>query len=148
MFIAFRRFQCQTWAAGGTPAYCYRFNTRPNGLTLETGVTHFQEVAFVFDNTEGYGYDVSPDPFANEPSSYFALAKLMSRSWASFIHELDPNAFRANDTETPLWPVYDNADPQDFVWDANVTELAYPEPDTFRADGISTIISLSRAFRR
>ena len=111
-------------------------------------MTHFPEVAFVFDNTEGYGYGVSPDPFANEPPSYFALAKLMSRSWASFIHELDPNAFRANDTETPLWPVYDNADPQDFVWDANVTELAYPEPDTFRADGISTIISLSRAFSR
>ncbi|KAH9937174.1 Alpha/Beta hydrolase protein [Fomitopsis serialis] len=148
VYIAPRRLQCQTWAAGGTPAYCYRFNTRPNGIPIESGVTHFQEVAFVFDNTNGYGYDVTPDPFAGVPASYFALAKLMSNSWASFIHDLDPNSFRRNDTVTPQWPVYDNADPQGFVWDANVTGLAYPEPDTFRASGISTILSFNRAFRR
>ncbi|KZT75141.1 alpha/beta-hydrolase [Daedalea quercina L-15889] len=148
VFIGPRRFQCQTWTAGGTPAYCFRFNTRPNGVPIELGVTHFQEVAFVFDNTNGYGYDVAPDPFAGEPESYFALAKLMSNSWASFIHDLDPNSFRLNDTVTPQWPVYDNADPQDFVFDANVTELAYPESDTFRADGISTIMSLFRVYHR
>ncbi|KAH9837051.1 Alpha/Beta hydrolase protein [Rhodofomes roseus] len=148
VFIASRRLQCHTWAAGGTPAYCYRFNTRPNGISLESGVTHFQEVAFVFDNTNGYGYDMVPDPFDGVPESYFTLAKLMSRSWASFIYDLDPNSFRPNDTVTLQWPVYDTANPQDFVWDADLTELAFPEPDNYRADGISTIISLNRAVHR
>ncbi|EPT06072.1 hypothetical protein FOMPIDRAFT_1044541 [Fomitopsis schrenkii] len=148
MLIAPRRFQCQTWAAGGAPAYCYRFNTRPNGASAELGVTHFQEVAFVFDNTNGYGYDVYPNPFGGMPESYFSLAKLISSSWASFIHDLDPNSFRLHDTTTPPWPVYDNADPQDFVWDANVTELAYSEPDTYRAEGIAAILSLNRVLHR
>ena len=150
MLIAPRRLQCQTWAAAGLPAYCYRFNTRPSGFSLEAGVAHFQEVAFVFDNTNGYGYEISgyPDPFEGMPESYFSLATLMSSSWASFIHDLDPNSFRANDTVAPQWPVYDNADPKNFVLDANVTELAYLEPDTFRADSISTILSLNSVLRR
>ncbi|KAH9932885.1 cholinesterase [Fomitopsis serialis] len=151
-FIAGRRYQCEVFAAGGNTAYCYRFNTLPNGVPIEVGVTHFQEVAFVFDNTDGYGYDVSPDPFAGVPESYFALAKLMSRSWASFIHDLDPNSFRASgayvEEGTPLWPAYDVGSPLDIVWDANVTGLAWVEPDTFRAEGINTIISYNRAFRR
>lgn len=147
-FIAARRYQCQTWTAGGNAAYCYRFNTRPNGLSIYAGVDHFQEVSFVFDNTEGYGYDVTPNPFGGVPESYYQLAKLMSSSWASFINSLDPNTFRADDTATPLWPVYDNNNPRDIVWDANVTGLAWVEADTFRADGINAILSLNHAFRR
>ena len=106
VFIANRRLQCQTWAAGGTPAYCYRFNTRPNGASLVSGATHYDEIAFVFDNTYGYGYAASPNPFADEPQRYYDLARLMSSSWASFIHDLDPNSFRLNGTVIPLWPVY------------------------------------------
>ena len=111
-------------------------------------MNHFQEVSFVFDNTEGYGYDVTPKPFAGMPECYYQLAKLMSSSWASFINSLDPNTFRANDTATPLWPAYDNSNPQDIVWDANVTGLAWVEADTYRADGIETILSLNHAFHR
>jgi len=90
--IANRRGACQTWAAHGNvalfypfflpadiflglDAYCYRFNTIPNGLPwfvggmsntdekygnallTEKSVTHFQEVAFVFDNVDGLGYN-------------------------------------------------------------------------------------------
>lgn len=53
--IANRRGDCQTWATNGIPTYCYRFNTIPAGLDWTTGVTHFQEVAFVFDSTGGLG---------------------------------------------------------------------------------------------
>ncbi|EPS94652.1 hypothetical protein FOMPIDRAFT_50199 [Fomitopsis schrenkii] len=150
-FIAGRRYQCEVFAAGGNDAYCYRFNTLPNGVPVEYGVTHFQEVAFVFDNTGGYGYDVSPDPFAGVPESYFALAKLMSASWASFISDLNPNSFRQGSgawTDTPLWPTYSVRNPFDIVWDANVTGLAWVEPDTFRKEGIDTIISYNHVFRR
>ena len=105
----------------------------------------------MFDNTGGYGYDVSPDPFAGVPESYFALAKLMSASWASFIHDLDPNSFRQGSgvwSDTPLWPAYNVSNPLDIVWDANATGLAWIEPDTFRKEGIDTIISYNHVFMR
>lgn len=60
------------------------------------GANHFQEFAFVVDNTQGLGYGGNPnpaypDPFAGEPPTYTALASLMSRMWVSFAHDLDPN---------------------------------------------------------
>ena len=35
-----------------------------------------------------------------------------------------------------IWPVYDSADPENIVFDVNATNLAYIEPDIFRAEGI------------
>ena len=140
VIIGNRRFRCQIWAAGGTPAYCYRSNTRPNGASLVSGAAHYDEVASVFDNTHGYGYCASPNPSENEPQSYCKLAR-MSSSWASFIHDLDPNSFRLGDTVTPLRPMYDNADRRNLAWYAEVSVLAYAEPDTFRSKDISTLIS-------
>ncbi len=138
-FIAARRYVAQVWAKAGLNAYCYRFNTLPTGLPPVIGVTHFQEVAWVFDNTVGLGYAVNP--FAGQPQSYLDLAELMSSSWASFIHSLDPNAWRNSysKSNTPLWPSYKTNNPQDIVWDANVTALANLETDDFRAKGISLI---------
>nr|POE58662.1 lipase 4 [Quercus suber] len=149
--VANRRGTCETWARHGLPAYCYRFNTIPAGVPWTVGASHFQEVAFVFDNTAGLGYNPqhsTVNPFADKPPSYPALARLMSRSWAAFIADLDPNADPSRPTNTPPWPRYDLADPQDLVWDANVSSLAYPEPDTFRAAGIRWILDHALAYRR
>ena len=52
-----RRAVVTGWAAHGVPAYSYRFNTLPAGLPYYVGVVHFQEVAWVFDNVNGLGYD-------------------------------------------------------------------------------------------
>lgn len=144
-FIAARRATCQTWAAAGIPAYCYRFNAIPAGFEnlLWIGVTHFQEVAFVFDNINGYGYDFAVPPFTNKSQNYIDLAKLMSNSWVSFFVDQDPNSFRAGNASIGEWPAYNNALPQDFVFDANVT--SYAEADTFRASGIAEINSLNVA---
>lgn len=38
------------------------------------------------------------------------------------------------------WPKYTLDEPQNIVFDVNVTDLAYIEPDTFRADGLRFII--------
>lgn len=38
------------------------------------------------------------------------------------------------------WPLYSLDNPQNIVFDVNVTDLAYPEPDTFRADGMNFIM--------
>ncbi|KAK5120499.1 hypothetical protein LTR85_006154 [Meristemomyces frigidus] len=150
VMIANRRGACEAWTANGVPAYSYRFNTIPAGLPWEIGVTHFQEVAFVFDNTNGLGYNAahsSVNPFANKSESYTELAKLMSSSWASFIYDLNPNNFTGRHAGTPDWPVYSDG-AQNIVWDANATELAYPEPDTFRESGIRWILDHALAYHR
>jgi acetylcholinesterase len=142
VFIANRRLTCQTWAGAGVPAYCYRFNAIPAGIPATVGVTHFQEVAFVMNNIHGLGYAI--DPFLSKPASYFALSKLMSCSWASFVADLDPNSFRSGTAGAQIagkaddWPVYGlGSAAQNIVWDANVTSHA--EPDTLRAAGIELI---------
>ncbi|KAK5164953.1 uncharacterized protein LTR77_009618 [Saxophila tyrrhenica] len=151
VMIANRRGACQAWAAAGVPAYCYRFNTRPAGSDFEVGVTHFQEVAFVFDNTQGVGYNKAHgtvNPFQGKPQSYQQLAKLMSSSWASFIATLDPNGFEGRYAQAEAWPKYSVEEPQNIVWDANTTALAYAEPDTFRQEGIQWILDHALAYHR
>lgn len=151
VMIANRRGACQTWAANGVDAYCYRFNTIPNGVPWTTGVTHFQEVAFVFDNVNGLGYNAAHgtmNPFGGKPDSYIQLAKLMSSSWASFVHDLNPNNFTGRHAGTQDWPVYSVNEPQNIVWDANATALAYPEADTWRQSGIQFILDHALDYHR
>jgi len=135
VFIAARRQTCETWAAAGVAAYCYRFNAIPAGIPWPSEVTHFQEVAFVFNNLQGLGYAVNP--FLNKSESYDQLSDLMSKSWASFVHGLDPNGFSGREAGVPAWPVYSTGNPMNLVFDANVT--SFTEPDTFRQEGISII---------
>jgi carboxylesterase type B len=140
-FIAPRRRTCETWAAADLSAYCYRFNAIPAGLPPVIGVTHFQEVAFVFNNIQGLGYaPAAIPPFTGKPESYRTLAKFMNSNWVSFVHDLDPNAWRKtsawNGTEE-MWPKYDVSNPMDFVFDANVS--SYAEPDTYRKEGMALI---------
>ena len=141
VFIAPRRKTCETWAAAGLSAYCYRFNAIPAGIPPAIGVTHFQEVAFVFLNLEGVGYlPAAVPPFTNKTESYRTLSRFMNSNWVSFVHDLDPNAWRKtyawNGTEE-MWPVYDVANPLDYVFDANVT--SYAEADTYRKEGMELI---------
>jgi carboxylesterase type B len=131
--IAPRRATCQAWSAAGIAAYCYRFNTIPAGLPPSVGVTHFQEVAFVFDNTEGLGYSyVGVNPFEGMPQSYTELARVMSGAWARFVAEGSPGEW---------WPVYEGkeGEPRNWVFDANVTGLGFVEGDTWRREGIELI---------
>lgn len=151
VMIANRRGTCEIWAANGIPAYSYRFNTIPAGISFQTGVTHFQEVAFVFDNTQGLGYDAehgTVNPFANKTKSYYDLAELMSKSWASFIYDLDPNGFQGRFEGAAPWPEYSLDEPQNIVWDANETGLAVVEADTWREGGIRWILDHQLAYRR
>ena len=141
LMIGTRRASCESWSNYSVPAYCYRFNVLVAGLPAEIGSTHFQEVAFVFDNIHGYGYVLDAiNPFTNEPPTYTKLAKIMSRMWVSFVVNLNPN--KHGIPGVPSWPGYDINDglgAQDMVFDANVSTLAYPERDTFRAEGIAFI---------
>lgn len=150
-FTANRRATCEAWAAHNVSAYSYRFNTRPAGIPPSVGVTHYQEVAFVFDNTDGLGYGPdhgTVDPFANVTKSFFELAEIMSKSWASFIYDLNPNGFKGRYEGAPTWPEYSLDEPQNMVWDANETSLAVAEFDTYRGEGIRWIIDHQEAYKR
>lgn len=88
-----RRLISRAWAKNNLTCYTYLFNVIGHGISPTIGATHFQEVAFVMHNVEGLGYEtaVAVDPFADEPQTYPKLATMMSRMWASFIADLDPN---------------------------------------------------------
>lgn len=77
---ATRRLTAEVWARNGVPGWAYLFNVLPAGVSGAVGVTHFLEVAYVFSNIG-----------AGAPEGHTRVANLMSRYWASFIIDLDPN---------------------------------------------------------
>ncbi|KAH7491184.1 Lipase 1 [Phytophthora ramorum] len=133
-----RRYAAEAWAANNVTSYSYVFNVLVNGLTQYTGATHFQEVAFVFYNLDGNGYEnaVSVNPFKSEPETFSQLARMMTRMWTSFIVDQTPNN---NGVANVTWPEYTLDNPQNIVFDVNVTDLAYIEPDIYRAEAIAFI---------
>ncbi|KAL4150163.1 hypothetical protein PRNP1_009569 [Phytophthora ramorum] len=135
-----RRYTAETWAANNITSYSYVFNVLVNGLSQYVGATHFQEIAFVFYNLDGNGYEnaVSVNPFLNEPETFSQLARVMTRMWTSFIVDQTPNN---NGVTTLEWPEYTSDDPQNIVFDVNVTDLAYIEPDIYRAEAIAYLHS-------
>jgi carboxylesterase type B len=58
--------------------------------------------------------------------SYHALSNLISRSWISFVHDLDPNNHGV--AHAPLWPEYSKSG-KNIVFAAANTMV---EPDTWR----------------
>lgn len=138
-----RRRQCEAWAETSTPAYCYRFNVHSADVPLIVGVTHFEEVSFVFHNIAGQGYHYGK-PFAGVPQSYIDLSTMMTSMWASFIHGLDPNPGVVN--KSVHWDAYSNSKPVDLLFNANTT--SHMEADTWRKDGIDYINSVAQAFWR
>ncbi|KAJ5793531.1 Carboxylesterase type B [Penicillium paradoxum] len=138
-----RRRQCEAWAKASTAAYCYRFNVRSADVPFLSGVTHFEEVAFVFHNIAGLGYHYGK-PFAGVSQSYIDLSSMMANMWVSFIHDLDPNS--AVGEGSVRWDSYTTGKPVDLVLDANTTSRM--EADTWRKDGIEYISSVAQAFWR
>jgi carboxylesterase type B len=131
-----RRRSNVAWNNAGVPSYSYRFDVVVNGIPDYIGATHFQEVAFVFDNIDGLGYVTNP--FANESAAYPALAKTISYAWVNFITGLDPNGAGLDLPRGAVWPVYNTSVGggvgQNIVWSVNGS---YVEMDSWRAGGIN-----------
>ncbi|KAK8102419.1 hypothetical protein PG984_015565 [Apiospora sp. TS-2023a] len=141
-----RRMLAQTYAAAGQAVYSYLWNLHVNGIPTEVGATHFQEVAFVFNNVEGKGYSASP--FENRPESFKQLADMMSRMWVAFVNGADPNGWNKKkctspkyiNSTAPIWPRYSGPDAQNIVFDVNVTDIHYTAKDDYRQEGIAYIL--------
>ncbi|KAF4126953.1 Carboxylesterase type B [Geosmithia morbida] len=92
-FQAPRRLTTRSFADEGVPIWSYHWNVLVKGIAPPAGVTHFQEVVFVFHNVDGLGYDtaVATNPLAGKPEELIKLADIMSKQWISFIAHGDPN---------------------------------------------------------
>ncbi|KAF5011699.1 hypothetical protein FDECE_2208 [Fusarium decemcellulare] len=139
LFTAGRRFSTQVWSQYGVPTYSYRFDVVPNGISPEVlGASHYQEVAFVFKNLVGGGYDINP--FTAESIEIARqleqLSIQMTRMWISFINTLTPN----HDHAEIIWPKYRIKNPMNLVFKLPNSIV---EPDTYAQEGIARII---RAF--
>lgn len=131
-----RRLLAETYAKAGLAVYSYLWNVHVNGLPDPIyGATHFQEVAFVFNNIKGEGYAASP--FKNKPESFVALADKMNKMWVAFINNGNPNI---KSCKTGAWPQYTARRPYNLVFDANVTDLHYVERDNYRGSQIVSLL--------
>lgn len=77
-----RRLTVDTWASAGGAAYSGRLNIIPLGTDAALGAHHAAELAFVFNNVGDAAYD---------DAQLQQASVLMSRMWASFVTDLDPN---------------------------------------------------------
>jgi len=84
-YIAGKRLLAEKYAAAGQPVFSYRFNQPAENTTLESGVPHFQEVAYVF----GVPYKTA-NTLGTRPGDK-ELSRLMMSQWISFIHDGTPN---------------------------------------------------------
>ncbi|THC96916.1 hypothetical protein EYZ11_003633 [Aspergillus tanneri] len=93
MFTSGRRTATRKWAEGKIPVYSYRFNTVPAGVSPQIlGSAHFEEVAYVFRNTDGNGYETNPFNVSMTKRGQFeCLSEIMSRMWLSFVNTGSPN---------------------------------------------------------
>ncbi|KAK7178687.1 hypothetical protein PSPO01_15266 [Paraphaeosphaeria sporulosa] len=99
MFISGRRHAAEVWSQHGVPAYSYCFDTVPNGIDPGIlGVTHFQEVPYMFRNYDGVGFAINrlASNFTDVRQGRHAVSNLMSRMWISFTNEMSPNAHQGN----------------------------------------------------
>ncbi|KAF5667619.1 triacylglycerol lipase II [Fusarium heterosporum] len=134
-----RRRANKAWDNHGIPSYVYRFNIQPNGQPPNAGVTHFQEVAFVFNNIRGDGY--TKNPFGGEgayPADAKAMAKTISSAWINFFTTLDPNGDSGSEIfggkEWPVYELSDGPDGKGVVFNINGTHV---EVDDWRSEGMA-----------
>jgi carboxylesterase type B len=142
--IAPRRATSLAWSAFQVPSYSYRFDVVVNGVQTAIGSTHFQEVAFVFNNINGSGY--ATNPFGNmsvtDNEKFLNLSSLMTRSWVSFIADGDPNNHGIE--ASTKWPMYNSSQGGglgiNLVYTVNITNSSYLEWDSFRGEGIAFLV--------
>lgn len=134
---AARRLASQIWRTYNVSVYSYLFDVINNGAGPNVGANHGSEIAYVFNNVDGVGYDASKNPMLGKPKSYTQLSDMMSRMWVRFVTTLNPNLPKGHGES--YWPVYELENPEIIVFDANVTDLCYVMPDLYRAQGIKYI---------
>ncbi|KAF7354420.1 Carboxylic ester hydrolase [Mycena venus] len=121
--------------AKGAATFSYRFNQPPYHFPIDTGATHFSEVAYVFNDRNNNTALPSNQPLG--PRVIDAeLALLMSSMWISFTHDQTPNNNLV--VGAPVWPSYGPSGGQHIVFQGFGSGSSV-ENDNFREAGIAFI---------
>ncbi|KAF5008649.1 hypothetical protein FDECE_5061 [Fusarium decemcellulare] len=139
MFTTNRRLSNRAWANHGVPSYSFLFDTVTAPMDPETlGAAHFQEMPYVFGNTQGVGYDEDPFPSDRvERQKHYKLAEIMSRMWISFVTTRSPNSHQTVPDFDVKWPEYSNDKPQNMVF--SVSKGTHLQSDAWRVEAIDKI---------
>ncbi|KPV71564.1 uncharacterized protein RHOBADRAFT_47745 [Rhodotorula graminis WP1] len=130
-----RRRLAELYSAAGAPVYSYRFDQPAENATIETGTTHFVEVAYVF----GVPYKTA-NTLGTRPGDA-ELSHLVMSQWISFIHDGTPNNHGIADA--PEWPDY-RTSPSNYVYRRHGSVV---ETDDYRKEGIAYINQLDWEIR-
>ena len=99
----------------------------------------------------------------SQPIGHTYLTRISSGFWYRKVdgeHVIEPwhlfgNSFirygvhyKERNSSTPDWPVYSNEEPENIVFDTNVTGNAFAEADTWRSEGIRFILDHAFAYKR
>ena len=136
------------------PVYSYRFDQSPwNGVEILVATvapvysTHYSEVGLngslclesllILFNQICFVFNIDPTASENNTNwigpypEYYELSKLMSRSWISFVHDLDPNNHGIK--HVPHWPEYSRSR-SNFVFSVNTNTV---EIDDWRSEQLA-----------
>ncbi|KAF7548776.1 hypothetical protein G7Z17_g6826 [Cylindrodendrum hubeiense] len=139
LFLSWRRIRTQSWFNYGVPAYSYLFES-PLTSREYIGTTHFTEIGYVFYNRLGLGYPATINPLQDATEDVLDLAKLTTRMWISFIHDLDPNNHGIAGVDE--WPIYNATG--GYGENFHLTPKKFGvAPDTFRLAGTTYINSVA-----
>ncbi|KAK0631140.1 lipase [Bombardia bombarda] len=133
VMVSGRRKMCELYAHAGIPVFSYRFDSRLWNKDAVSGVQHFDNVAFSFQNITGL---LGPSP---QYDADLMLARAIGMAYVRFVHNLNPNTLHLppaiTDTSMlPYWPRYNQSTPMNMVLNASGSFI---EEDTFRKDGIA-----------
>ncbi|KAJ6465812.1 Alpha/Beta hydrolase protein, partial [Mycena sanguinolenta] len=122
--------------AKGAATFSYRFNQPPYHFPIDTGATHFSEVAYVFNDRNNNTVLLSNQPLG--PRVIDAkLALLMSSMWICTFHAR-PNPNNNLVAGAPVWPSYGPSGGQHIVFQG-FGGGSFVENDNFRKAGIAFI---------
>ncbi|KAI3540181.1 carboxylesterase [Colletotrichum filicis] len=122
-----RRMTLKAWAAAGAEAYSARVNLLPPSTTPRLGSHHSMDISFIFG---------ALDEETLGELQFATASKLMGRTWASFVSDLNPNNHGVPDA--PMWPAWtaekSNKTGSNFVFNANSDpwSMSFIEVDDYR----------------
>ena len=141
VMVAQRRKTCQEFTDGGLDVWSYRFDTPTWNASVWTGIPHFVNVVFSFQNISGA---LGPLP---EFQNYTDLSRGIGEAYVRFVNGHDPNGVGVNTTGNaigqgglPYWPKW-SEEKVNLVLNSNGS---FVESDDFRSEGIAFINTIDR----
>lgn len=139
-FIIGSKITAQKYSDLGVPVYKYRHNIPSLEASEKTflGVTHYQEVVYVFDNKH-QTTDLSDGTNILPGSDY--IAETISKLWVSFISDLNPNVDQSFlPFKTPVWQQYSDGQ-NNLVFDLKGFHLEHDDTRVKHYDYIKSIVN-------